>query len=261
MSNSTDDGEGLLQLADSPLVGDLSPSANHNCRKDVTAPDMVLMHYTGMPGDGWDAVRRLCSAEAQVSAHYVVLEDGRIIQLVAENRRAWHAGLGTWEGRGDINSRSIGIEIANPGHEWGYRGFPEAQIAAVIALTQDLCRRWPIMANHILAHSDIAPTRKEDPGELFPWDQLFQAGLGHWVPPCPVQAGPSYLSGDEGPPIQALQTMLGLYGYEMPVTGVFDAQTKAVVTAFQRHFRQGKVDGIADLSTLTTLRDLLRSLP
>jgi N-acetylmuramoyl-L-alanine amidase len=262
MSGHHDEDEGpegavLIERPDSDLAGSLAASPNHDCRKGQTAPDLVIMHYTGMT-DGLAALRRLCDpAPPRVSAHYVVFEDGEIVQCVAEERRAWHAGMGTWEGRGDINSRSIGIEIVNPGHEFGYRPFPDAQIDAVIALGRDIAARHRIAPRHVLAHSDIAPGRKQDPGEQFPWERLAGEGLGLWVPPAPLQDGKTFEPGEEGPPIQAIQALFGMLGYDLQVTGVYDAATEAVVTAFQRHWRQQRVDGRADASTLKTLRDLI----
>ncbi|MDP3547364.1 MAG: N-acetylmuramoyl-L-alanine amidase, partial [Phreatobacter sp.] len=153
--------------------------------------------------------------------------------------------------------RSIGIEIVNPGHEFGYRAFPDAQIDAVVNLARDILARNAIASATVLAHSDTAPGRKQDPGELFPWARLAGEGIGLWVPPAPIQDGPVYRPGEEGPPIQALQALLAMVGYGLQVTGVYDAATVAVVTAFQRHWRQQRVDGIADASTLRTLRDLL----
>ncbi|MEI8146196.1 MAG: N-acetylmuramoyl-L-alanine amidase [Alphaproteobacteria bacterium] len=239
----------------------LAPSPNHNERKG-TGPDILLLHYTGMT-DGMAALARLCDPAdpVPVSCHYLVMEDGEIIQMVAETRRAWHAGAGAWGGRGDINSRSIGIEIVNPGHDWGYRPFPEAQMEAVLALARDIVARNGISPALVLGHSDTAPTRKRDPGELFPWEALAAQGLGLWVRPAPIQAGPLYRPGEEGPPIQAIQSLFAMLGFEITVTGVYDALTEAVVTAFQRHWRPELVDGVADASTLKTLRDLLGSRP
>ena len=249
------DHDGPLERPDSPWVHGLSASPNHDERR---APvDILLLHYTGMR-DGMAALHRLCDpAPPRVSAHYVVFEDGEIVQCVAEGRRAWHAGAGSWQGREDVNSRSIGIEIVNPGHEFGYRAFPDAQIDAVVNLSRDILARKGLASAAVLAHSDTAPGRKQDPGELFPWDRLAAEGIGLWVPPAPIQAGPVYRPGEEGPPIQALQSLFAMVGYGLRVTGVYDAATEAVVTAFQRHWRQERVDGIADASTLRTLRDLL----
>ncbi|AVO43679.1 peptidoglycan recognition protein family protein [Phreatobacter cathodiphilus] len=248
--------DGPLERPDSPWVNGLAPSPNHDERR---APvDILMMHYTGMQ-DGMAALHRLCDPNPpRVSAHYVVFEDGEIVQCVAEGRRAWHAGAGSWQGREDVNSRSIGIEIVNPGHEFGYRPFPEEQVAAVVNLSRDILMRHPQIAPAgVLAHSDTAPGRKQDPGELFPWGRLAEEGVGLWVPPAPLQPGPVYRRGEEGPPIQAVQALFAMAGYGLQVTGVFDGPTEAVVTAFQRHWRQEKVDGVADASTLRTLRDLL----
>ncbi|GJE54197.1 MULTISPECIES: N-acetylmuramoyl-L-alanine amidase [Methylobacterium] len=245
--------------ADSPLVARVAPSPNHGERAGGP-PDMLILHYTGM-ATAEVALERLCDAAAQVSAHYFVFEDGRIVQLVPERRRAWHAGLGCWGPERDINSRSIGIEIAHPGHVGGLPPYPDAQIDAVVALSRDILDRHAIPAVRVLAHSDVAPERKEDPGENFPWDRLAAAGIGHRVPPAPIRDGRFFAPGDSGEPIEALQAMFALYGYDQPVTGVFDARTLAVVTAFQRHFRQARVDGVADASTITTLRDLIAAQP
>jgi N-acetylmuramoyl-L-alanine amidase len=151
-----------------------APSPNFDARKAV--PDSVILHYTGMQ-TGEAAIERLRDPEAKVSAHYVVEEDGRIFRLVAEERRAWHAGAAFWKGVKDINSASIGIEIVNPGHEFGYRAFPDAQVASVINLLADVRSRWMISDSRILGHSDIAPARKVDPGELFPGSAWPKAAM------------------------------------------------------------------------------------
>ncbi|SFG59090.1 N-acetylmuramoyl-L-alanine amidase [Methylobacterium gossipiicola] len=244
---------------ESPLASSVHPSPNHGERRSGPV-DLLILHYTGMDGAA-AALQRLANPVAEVSAHYVVLEDGRVVQMVPEGRRAWHAGQGSWAGLSDINSRSLGIEIVNGGHAGGLPAYPEAQIAAVIDLCHDLTTRWSIPPQRVLAHSDIAPERKEDPGEHFPWDRLARAGIGHWVAPTPIRDGRFFAEGDAGQPVEALQAMFVLYGYDLPVTGAFDARTKAVVTAFQRHFRPARVDGVADASTITTLRDLLAALP
>ncbi|MCC4243069.1 peptidoglycan recognition protein family protein [Stappia indica] len=243
---------------DTGLPARLRPSPNHNDRAGPVS--LLLLHYTGMTS-GEEALQRLCDPRAEVSAHYVVDEDGTILQLVPESRRAWHAGRSYWKGERDINSRSIGIEIVNPGHENGYRPFPEAQVAAVIELARDICARHGIAPQDVLGHSDVAPDRKEDPGELFPWDRLAGAGVGLHVPPEPVSGGRFFQQGDGGQPVEALQSMLALYGFEMPITGVFDERTRAAVAAFQRHHRQERVDGIADMSTIATLHRLLQKVP
>jgi N-acetylmuramoyl-L-alanine amidase len=165
---------------DSAFVRRVLVSPNHDARG--RSIDMVVLHYTGMRSTD-AALKRLCDPAARVSSHYVVLEDGEICQLVPEAERAWHAGVSSWEGATDVNARSIGIEIANPGHDLGYPDFPDAQIAAVIALCRDLILRRGIAAARVLAHSDVAPARKPDPGEKFPWRQLADAGIGIWVEP------------------------------------------------------------------------------
>jgi N-acetylmuramoyl-L-alanine amidase len=244
---------------DSPLVREIHPSPNHGERK-VSPTDMIVLHYTGMT-TGEAAFSLLCAPDAHVSCHYLVWEDGRIWQLVPESRRAWHAGLSFWGGESDINSRSIGIELVNPGHDGGAPPFPDAQIEATIALLRDIGRRMNIPPQRILAHSDVAPARKKDPGEFFPWERLHKAGLGHWTPPAPIRPGAALEPGATGPQVAALQTMLAAYGYQAPPNGIYDEATHDAVAAFQRHFRPDKVDGIADLSTVETLRDLLSSLP
>ncbi|MHA7777445.1 N-acetylmuramoyl-L-alanine amidase [Roseibium sp. M-1] len=245
---------------DTGVKARIHPSPNHGQRAQGAPIDMVVLHYTGMP-TAEEALQRLCDPRSEVSAHYLVDENGSILQCVPEARRAWHAGRSFWKGETDINSRSIGIEIVNPGHEHGYRPFPETQVAAVIALVRDVCLRHGIHPWMVLAHSDIAPDRKEDPGELFPWDRLAEQGLGLYVGHQPQGGGVLMQEGDSGQPVEALQSMLALYGYEVDITGDFDQKTRQVVTAFQRHFRQEKVDGVVDLSTIETLDALLRKLP
>lgn len=235
------------------------PSPNHGERRGFEKPDMIILHYTGMPtAEG--AVSWLCTPESEVSSHYVVLEDGAVLQLVPEDRRAWHAGKSLWKGEADINSRSIGIEIANPGHP-SLPDFPEAQIASVIALCRDIAERHGIQPAHVLAHSDVAPVRKIDPGERFPWQALHEGGVGHWVPAAPIGGGRYFQLGDAGPPVEAIQSMLALYGYGVPVSSEYCERTKGVVEAFQRHYRPEKIDGVADISTIDTLHRLLAGLP
>ncbi len=247
---------------DSFVVADIVASPNTDERKDGLPPDMVILHYTGMQ-DEQAALERLCSVEAKVSSHYVVFAEGRIVQCVPEARRAWHAGVSSWEGATDNNSRSIGIEITNPGHDFDYPEFPRRQIAAVITLCRGILSRHPqIRADRVLAHSDVAPARKQDPGEKFPWKLLHESGIGHWVRPAPiVPNGPALKPGDSGENVAQLQGMLASYGYGIAQTGLYDEDTRIVVTAFQRHFRPELVDGIADASTATTLRELIETRP
>ena len=256
---------------DSPHVDAVRPAVNRGRRQGegferTGRPDMLLLHYTGMDGPGERALGWLCSPRSVVSAHYFVFEDGRIVQTLPESVRAQHAGLSFWHGERDNNSRSIGVEIAHPGHlEVGRGGvlrpFPPEQIDAVARLCADIVARLAIPHERVLAHSDIAPERKQDPGELFPWRVLHERGAGHWVEPAPLRAGTFFQEGDRGQPVEALQAMLARYGYNAPVTGTFDAQTRLCVLAFQRHFRPERVDGIADPSTVQTLYEALKALP
>ncbi|NVK33740.1 MAG: N-acetylmuramoyl-L-alanine amidase [Rhodobacteraceae bacterium] len=246
---------------DTQIKARVHPSPNHGERANAAQIDMLILHYTGMK-DAESALQRLCDPRAEVSAHYLIYEDGTILQCVPEARRAWHAGEAFWRGVGDINSRSIGIEIVNPGHEFGYKDFPDAQIEAVTALSADICARHSIDPWMVLGHSDIAPSRKQDPGEKFPWSVLASKGVGHWVQPEPIAASGIFMQeGESGQPVEALQSMLALYGYDVDVSGVFDRGTRLAVTAFQRHFRPQKVDGVLDQSTLVTLHGLLAALP
>lgn len=232
-------------------------SPNHGPRKSEGPIDILLLHYTGMVS-AEAAIDWLCDPESGVSCHYLVDEAGRITQMVAEERRAWHAGKASWQGETDINSRSIGIEIANPGHFDGYPDFPDVQVNAVIALSRAICQRYTIPAARVLAHSDVAPGRKIDPGEKFPWDRLAAEGVGVWTDPVPPGDGRFFHEGDSGAPVEALQAMLALYGYAVDPTGTFDRATREIVAAFQRHFRPARVDGVADVSTIETLHRLLR---
>lgn len=243
--------------ADTKCDCTISPAVNFGERVDVAGPDILLLHYTGMDSaDG--ALKWLCTEESGVSCHYFVFEDGRIVQLLPENKRAHHAGVSYWQGDTDINSRSIGIEIANPGHSVEpLPEFPEVQMEAVAALCKDIVQRHDIKPEFVLAHSDVAPNRKNDPGENFDWAGLASQGIGLHVEPAPIRSGQFFQQGDEGEPIEALQSMLALYGYDIKICGIFDEQTHAVVCAFQRHFRQSKVDGVADISTIDTLHKLL----
>ncbi|HEX8046188.1 N-acetylmuramoyl-L-alanine amidase [Rhizobium sp.] len=238
----------------------VQPSPNHGEREGGRKPDMILLHYTGM-GTAEGALDWLCRAESQVSSHYFVFEDGRVMQLVPEERRAWHAGKSLWRGEADINSASIGIEIANAGHPGGLPNFPDAQVEAVIELCRDCGQRWAVAPERVLGHSDVAPVRKVDPGEKFPWARLAAAGVGHWVEPAPITGGRFFQKGDVGQPIEALQSMLSLYGYGTEISGEFSSKLEGDVQAFQRHFRPERVDGIADFSTIDTLHRLLSSLP
>ena len=216
-------------------------SPNHDARPGGAAIDMVVLHYSGMEtADA--ALARLCDPAAKVSAHYLIDEDGAVRRLVAEERRAWHAGVACWRGLSDVNGRSLGIELVNPGHEFGYRPFAEAQMATLEDLARDILARHPIEARNVVGHSDVAPRRKMDPGELFDWPRLAAAGIGLW----PDSAPPDEADADE----DEAKAMLADFGYETGDLGM-------TVTAFQRHFRPGRVDGRMDGDTAGRLRGLL----
>jgi N-acetylmuramoyl-L-alanine amidase len=233
-------------------------SPNFNEREGVERPDILLLHYTGMRTCA-EAVARLTDAAAKVSAHYTIDEDGTVYAHVPEHLRAWHAGVSSWRGAADINTRSVGIEIVNPGHEFGYRPFPDVQIETVIALGREILARHRIPPRNVIGHSDVAPGRKTDPGELFPWKRLAGAGLGIWVE-AEALPEPLLAAGAEGATVAAFQQALARYGYGIEATGAFDERTVAVVEAFQRHFRQSRVDGVADGETQAILRALNEEL-
>ena len=218
------------------------PSPNFDTRH--TAISMIVLHYTGMP-TAPAALDWLASPASKVSAHYVVAEDGQVVRMVAEEARAWHAGRSWWRGITDVNSASIGIEIVNPGHEFGYRPFPEPQMAAVERLVADIAARRRIAPAMVVGHSDIAPARKEDPGELFDWPRLARAGLALPVPAATLD--PAWH--DIG-----FLTALKRFGYDI------DAPAAAVV-AFQRRFRPANIDGIIDAESRAILRALLVTFP
>jgi N-acetylmuramoyl-L-alanine amidase len=220
---------------------------------------MLLLHYTGMISCA-RAIDWLSRPEARVSCHYVIDTDGRITQMVGEDMRAWHAGVSAWAGETDINSCSIGIEIHNPGHDQGYPDFPEAQMAAVVALSDDIVRRWSIRAERVLGHSDVAPQRKIDPGEKFDWRRLAEAGVGLWVPPAPVETDEGLGPGSRAPDVAAAQTLLARFGYAVETRGELDLPTAQVLAAFQRHFRPARIDGRLDRSTLATIERLLAAM-
>lgn len=234
-----------------------APSPNFDARPGP--PDMIVLHYTGMlTGEG--ALARLRDGEhaRRVSAHYLVEEDGRVFRLVAEERRAWHGGVAFWAGQSNINAASIGVEIVNPGHEFGYRPFPEPQIISVLTLLTDIRERWTVPDDRILGHSDVAPERKQDPGELFPWKRLAEAGHGLWAEP-PPSPGPPLALGDEGVGVFAFQAGLARLGYDSTPSGTFDEVTATITRAFQRHWRPERVDGVSDGETRARLVGLLRA--
>ena len=251
----------VIAAPDSPLVADLFPSPNIEARLRGLTPSVLVLHYTGL-----ETVERaldvLSRPDCKVSCHYVIDVDGRIIQMVAEELRAWHAGVSSWQGETDINSASIGIEIQNPGHALGYPDFPEAQMRAVIGLALDICHRRGIVPERVLAHSDIAPSRKIDPGEKFDWPRLFCEGVGFWLPPEPVDpADAGEGRGAETAAVRDARDLLARYGYGVAPSGPLDLEMEFVLRAFQMHFRPQRVDSRLDRSTLMTLRRLVESLP
>ena len=235
------------------------PAVNFSDRRNGKSADMLLLHYTGM-ASAEAACERLCSGQSGVSCHYLIDETGVIIQLVDEDMRAWHAGASSWKGDSDINSCSIGIEIQNQGHDRVYVNFPSEQMSSVATLALDIAGRHKIVPERVLGHSDVAPGRKIDPGEKFDWRALHEAGVGHWTEPVALGGGLFMQAGEQGEPVAALQGLLAAYGYSLEVTGHYDAATVSVVEAFQRHFRPQRVDGVADLSTIETLKRLIDEL-
>ncbi len=223
------------------------PSPNHDARPQGAQIDILVLHYTGMKTAD-EALARLCDPQAKVSAHYTIGRDGRVFAHVPEERRAWHAGVSYWAGETNINGRSIGIELVNPGHEFGYVPFTEPQIAALIDLAHGILARHPISKARVLGHSDVAPARKTDPGELFPWKQLAEFGIGAWPDhPLPLR-GKGQAEGDPA-------AALARYGYGLPP--YTDVPLEAVITAFQRHFRPAQVNGIWDHQCAAALAALL----
>jgi N-acetylmuramoyl-L-alanine amidase len=246
----------MTAAPDSSLATLWCPSPNREPRRGVSAPDMLILHYTGMES-AEAALDWLTREEAKVSCHYLVDEEGRIAQIVAESERAWHAGQSLWAGETDLNSRSIGIEIHNPGHDFDYPAFPEAEMQAVEALCLDILARYAIAPDRVLAHSDVAPGRKRDPGEKFDWARLARKGIGLWVEPVALGTDQGLGPGDEGESVARLQQQLRDFGYGVEVTSTYGTGLEKVVEAFQRHFRPARIDGRADLSTRETLRRLL----
>ena len=216
-------------------------SPNHGPRPSGSAIDMLILHYTGMP-DAAGALERLCDPETRVSAHYLVDRDGTVTALVPEERRAWHAGVASWRGATDINDRSIGIELVNPGHQWGYLPFPPEQMSVLAELCRGIISRYAIDPGRILGHSDVAPARKSDPGELFDWRGLARAGIGWWPDPVPVPRDWRPL------PLAGLRAALRLIGYDCPDDGGRETD-RAVVRAFQCHWLPDRLSGRIDRDT------------
>lgn len=246
-----------------------TPSPNFNERP--SAIDAIIIHYTDMVS-AEAALAWLINPSSQVSAHYLIDEEGKICQMVDEEHRAWHAGESYWQGRGNLNDCSIGIELANPGHSHGYTPFPEAQIASLIELCLDIKERWNIPSYRILGHSDIAPQRKQDPGHLFPWKQLATEGLGMWPSSEQVfnrHCEPSKKASQSRKPQKdwiatapsgprndddagKLMEVLSQLGYDI-------TSPSHTLLAFQRHFQTHKIDGMADQETYALLQGLLKS--
>lgn len=227
-------------------------SPNFDERASSIPLQYIVLHYTGMK-TGAEALQRLCDSKSKVSAHYVIEEDGRIFKLVDEDKRAWHAGLSSWHCITDMNSASIGIELVNPGHQFGYRAFPDIQIASLKKLLQDIINRHSLNPQFCLvAHADIAPERKEDPGELFPWEDLATSGLGLWPKPEPHD----YRHAEDS----EVQTMLRALGYNCPTTGSYDRETRPSLLAFQRHFESNNLTGTPERETIARLRALVRKV-
>lgn len=212
-------------------------SPNFDARPQGQAIDMLVLHYTGMRTQD-EALTRLCDPLAKVSAHYLVGEDGGILELVDESQRAWHAGVSSWRGQTNVNARSVGIELVNPGHEFGYRPFPKAQMAALTGLCRDILKRHPIAPRNVVGHSDVAPVRKQDPGELFDWRGLADAGIGLWPG--------AFSPGDAA----SILPKLASFGYDV-------SDAVAAIAAFQRRFRPEKIDGAADAQSAGILDALL----
>ncbi len=249
-----------MDRACSPLVHTLCPSPNFEPRRGKPRADMLILHYTGMMSAP-RAIAWLADPASRVSSHYVIDEAGCITQMVRESDRAWHAGVGCWAGETDINSASIGVEIQNPGHDLGYPEFSDAQMAAVIALSQDIVTRNAIPPTRVLAHSDVSPGRKIDPGEKFDWARLHAAGVGHWVAPEPLDENElGYGAGDCDPMIQRTTALLAQYGYGITPSPTLDTAGAKVVRSFQLHFRPARTDGHVDRSTLATLEALLAAV-
>jgi N-acetylmuramoyl-L-alanine amidase len=251
------------------------PSPNFNERAGPI--DLLVLHYTGMqsaeialkrltdpepkagdyPGPWQDPAIDPATPLGRVSCHYVVDEAGQVYRLVPEEKRAWHAGASHWAGREGVNDTAIGIEIVNGGHDFGLPPFPARQTEAVVSLVAEICTRWALGPHQVVGHSDIAPARKLDPGERFPWKALADRGLALWPLKPPSEGGGLICKeGDEGPTVLMLQETLAAFGYGLPQSGVFGPETKAVVEAFQRRFRVNRIDGVLDGETMLILADV-----
>lgn len=231
------------------------PSLNFNDR--ALPISWLVLHYTGMK-NGELALERLCNSQIQkpVSAHYLVEEDGRVFQLVAENKRAWHAGISAWQGQADMNSASIGIEIVNGGHDFGLPDFSLVQMQSVMQLASDILARHNLNPLNVLGHSDIAPARKMDPGERFPWSLCAKSGIGLWPPDGVICEDRRILfdmkSRDRG--VAIVQRGLAFIGYDIEVSGVLDRHTCLVIAALQRRYRPDQIDGQIDVQTMDIVK-------
>jgi len=231
------------------------PSPNQDDRPDGCPVDMIILHYTGMRTAG-EAIARLRDPAAKVSSHYVVDEDGSVVRLVAEARRASHAGVSYWRGQRGLNGRSIGIEIVNPGHEFGYRDFPVLQLVSVCDLCLEILSRHQVPARNIVAHSDVAADRKEDPGEKFDWEGLARNGVGLWPEGVPDLGTGGAVR--DALALRDVRAALATVGYEVAPEGALDPALATVLRAFQRHWRGETVNGQADAGTLARLLAVAR---
>lgn len=223
------------------------PSPNHDARPDGTAIDILLLHYTGMQSSE-AALDRLTDQDAKVSAHYLIDEDGRCYRMVDEARRAWHAGVASWQGATDINARSIGIELVNPGHQFGYRPFPDRQMECLVNLSRAILGRHPIPPARVLGHSDVAPDRKEDPGELFDWESLARSGIGLWPGQTSATA--------EAMDFSEAMTLLSEIGYAAPEESVMSQSARSVLLAFQRRWLPHGLTGALTPETARRIREV-----
>jgi N-acetylmuramoyl-L-alanine amidase len=244
----------MSERASLPIIE--RPSPNHDERGGPV--DTLILHYTGMQS-AEAALDRLCDPVAAVSSHYVVEEDGTVFRLVPEDRRAWHAGVSFWRGHSALNARSVGIEIVNPGHEWGYRDFPALQMASVCDLCLGILARHPIPARNVVGHSDVAPDRKDDPGERFDWAGLAENGVGLWPRDAPDLGTTGAVR--DAAQLRPVRAALAEIGYRVAAEGSLDPALATVLRAFQRHWRPEAVTGQADDGTLVRLlamRNLVR---
>jgi len=235
-----------------------TPSPNFDARSLPVS--LLILHYTNMDSPE-AAVARLCDQQSKVSAHYLISQTGEIIQMVDEASRAWHAGVAFWGGIEDVNSASIGIELDHQGHaaDGTMAAYPEAQIASLIDLSQDIIARHNIAAAGVLGHSDVAPGRKTDPGEALDWARLAGHGIGLWLDAVAVEPVEALRRDMQNPAVAALQQALSAFGYKVAQDGVFGAALEAVIISFQRHFRPTRVDGVADAETQTLIYALCRA--